>query len=266
MEGAAGALRQVGALRFDLGERHAEIVIRDVQVWAEESDGGVSGAVQWEGSGRFLQYVDMGALPLWLAPQARAAGSVNTCFSSSRATSAYFNTKLRDPRRGIAVVVSGDCPALWLFFREDSGSRHVRCCALTSALKDDIDSRLRRMGPEAGVPGPEQPPRTSIDDIVRKSQSKIKVAASRASRNIQINDRKLQFNETLSRLILGGLRLRGIPNTQNQFQRLYKMTFDAAEFAHRDELRLIARGTQTDVPFEQLQETVEVLLRLFTRS
>ena len=253
--GAAGALRQAGTLKFDLGERHADVVIRDVQVWQES--GGETPI--WSGQGRFLQYVDMGALPVWLAPCTHA-DSIHVCYSVSRATQAYFNLKLRDPRRGIAVAVSGDCASLWLFYRESESARHVRCYALTSSLKDKIDSAVREMGANA----PDR--RTSIDDIVKKSQSKIKVAASRASKNIQINDRKLQFNETLSKLILGGLRLRGIPNTQTTFQRLYKMTFDAAEFAHRDELRLIARGQQTDVPFEQLQETVETLLHLFTKS
>lgn len=84
-------------------------------------------------------------------------------------------------------------------------------------------------------------------------------------RNVHINDKRLQFNETLSKLILG-LRLRGISNSITDYQKLYKITFDAAEFTHRDELKRISMGSGEEVSFESLQETVETLLKLFTKS
>ncbi|CAB4256276.1 similar to Saccharomyces cerevisiae YOR060C SLD7 Protein with a role in chromosomal DNA replication [Maudiozyma barnettii] len=267
-------LRQVGLLKFDLGERHADIVVRDVQIWIdrdmaqeEEHD---NDTTIWSYSGRFIQYVDLNMLPLWLRPNISTNNDTYLCFTTSKATNAYFNSKLRDGRRGIVVSFptqeSDDKSGLWIFYRDDADDkfnedRYVKCFMLDLTRKTLIDTQIQNSTKDSTM-GRE----SSIDDILKKSQNRINSANNEVAKSVRINDRRLQFNETLSRLILGGLRLRGIPNTQSSFQRLYKMAFDASEFTYRRELKEISRGQQQEIPFEGLQETVEILLKLFTKS
>ncbi|SMN17885.1 similar to Saccharomyces cerevisiae YOR060C SLD7 Protein with a role in chromosomal DNA replication [Maudiozyma saulgeensis] len=268
-------LRQVGVLKFDLGERHTDIVVKDVQIWTnndtlkdEHQNDNVS---IWSHSGRFMQYVDLNMLPLWLRPNVSSNNSTHICFTTSKATNAYFNSKLRDSRRGIVISfpsqdTATDSSGLWIFYRDEDSELNednfVKCFMLDLSRKNMIDTQIHDSIKNNSHMGRE----SSIDDILKKSQNRINSANNEVAKNVRINDRKLQFNETLSKLILGGLRLRGIPNTQSSFQRLYKMTFDASEFTHRNELKEMNRGQQPDIPFEELQETVETLLRLFTKS
>ncbi|CCH58723.1 hypothetical protein TBLA_0A09380 [Henningerozyma blattae CBS 6284] len=90
--------------------------------------------------------------------------------------------------------------------------------------------------------------------------------------NIVKRDRRIQFKETLSKLILSGLRLRGIPNSQPGFQKLFRTTYDSAEFAHRNDLKKLVSNNSSKktmdeyLSFETLQDTVETLLTLYTRS
>ena len=69
--------RQVGVVKFDLGEKHPDIIVRDIRIWTHCSDITTSNddnddeqkAVEvWSYSGRFLQYVDLWSRPLWLQP------------------------------------------------------------------------------------------------------------------------------------------------------------------------------------------------------
>lgn len=246
---------QVGLLVFDLGERHADIVIRDVQLWSKDAvkDSDSVSVVK----GRFLQYVALDMLPLWLESEELY------CYTSSKITVSYFNSKLTNSKKGIVICTTNDNNfanvknEFYVLYRIDNS---VRCFRFNYDLKQRIDSMIHNERRDSSSKN------KNIDDIIRKSQIRLKVANTKVTKNVQINDKKLQFNETLSRLILGGLRLRGIPNTQVAFQKLYKMTFEAAEFTHRNDLQLLANGSTTEIPFETLQETVEILLKLFTKS
>ena len=290
----------------------ATITIKDVQLWRRYPNGGTNhpvtpsdGQPKWEG--QFHRYIDLQKLPLWVC-----SGEDFSVFSESATTVAYFNKKLRYETRGIVVCVTGkgkrstdenkvstgtdkDDVFYLLFFRQDS-----YVCATTLQLdkKLEIDSMIKSLDNQVvkrATDSKEQIPfsttrsiptaeinitsfksvnskEKTIDKILKQSRTKRAQTSNKVKRNLMVNDRRLQFNETLSRLILSGLRLRGIPNTKGGFQKLYRMTFQSAEFAHRDALQAMMRedyhnhGQATaTVSFEELQESVETLLRLFTK-
>lgn len=244
-------LRQVAVLKFGLGSHNENVVIRDVQLWKE-----VQGDEQPTRSlkGSFLQYVDYDKLPMWIV----CTGTVSTCLTGSSTTLAYFTSKLRRERRGIVVETVGGYVVL---YRRGST---VLCLEVDLSLKSQIDSQINELETETVASTSTKD--DNIDAILRQSHHKQAVSNNKVMKNLQISEKKLQFNDTLSRLILGGLRLRGIPNSQVGFQKLYRMTFNAAEFAHRAQLQKQARSSDPQVPFEELQSTVETLLKLFTST
>lgn len=266
--------KQVGVVKFDLGENHSDVIVKDIRIWAnsnnirdDETNNDEQDIDIWSYSGRFLQYVDLWSLPLWLQPHRDSvSNNIFNCYTMSKVTMAYFNTKLKDERRGIVIYFEThleDDSGIWIFFKNDTGDQ-VQCYPLDLHMKNLIDDQINEMSDIQDTTISRRD--SEIDQILNKTKNRIDITNKEVAKNIRINDKKLQFNETLSKLILGGLRLRGIPNTQSSFQRLYKMTFDASEFTYRDELKKMSKGLPVEIPFEALQETVEILLRLFTRS
>ncbi|CAI4064671.1 hypothetical protein SUVZ_08G1010 [Saccharomyces uvarum] len=250
-------------LNFVLSGKQGDLVIRDVQLWGDQLV--VSNPVpEWKG--QFVQYVELGNLPLWVRSKDI---STYRCYSTSATTLAYFKTKLKNASRGIVIELSDKVdqrsqePAYVILFRENT---ELNCFQVDLTMKHEFDSQISKLKQEIGKTRASVSKEGSIDIIIQQSQQRKIGTKTKVYRNVQINDKRLQFNETLSKLILGGLRLRGIPNSTTDFQKLYKTTFDTAEYAHRDELKRISMGSGEDVPFESLQETVETLLRLFTKS
>lgn len=244
-------LRQVGVLRFGLGSKNDNVLIKDVQLWKE-----VTGDEEPVRSlkGSFLQYVAYEKLPLWIT----RTGTVSTCLTGSSTTLAYFSSKLRRASRGIVVEIAGGYAVL---YRRDSS---VQCLEINLSVKSLIDSQIKVL--ETDLAASASSKDDNIDVILRLSHERQAISKNKVMKNLQTSEKKLQFNDTLSRLILGGLRLRGIPNSQFGFQKLYRMTFNAAEFAHRAQLQAQTGSNDSQVPFEDLQATVETLLQLFTRS
>ncbi|QHS76171.1 Sld7p [Saccharomyces paradoxus] len=250
-------------LKFTLSGKQGSLVIRDVQLWSNRPMASKS-TPEWRG--QFIQYVDLGKLPLWIRTK-----DMNTyrCYSTSATAQAYFKSKLRNANRGIVIELADKIdqrsrePAYLIIFRENT---ELNCFQVDLTMKHEFDSQVSKMKQEIGKTRPSVSKEGSIDIIIQQSQQRKIGTKTKVYRNVQINDKRLQFNETLSKLILGGLRLRGIPNSTTEFQKLYKVTFDAAEFTHRDELRRISMGSGEEVSFESLQETVEALLKLFTKS
>ncbi|CCF60484.1 hypothetical protein KAFR_0K01300 [Kazachstania africana CBS 2517] len=254
-------LDKVAILSFNLGERRNSITIRDVQLWKDVADRATRGAPK-KMKGKFMQYVDLAKLPIWVKDE-----SEMLCYSTSSTTVGYFTSKLKDENRGIVVNIAkngNEDPSLeFAVIYRDVDT--IKCFALDTRRKMMIDARISNIVKQQNT--------VNFDDIIEQSHRRKIEASNKVQKSVQINDKRLQFNETLSRLILGGLRLRGIPNTQIGFQKLFKMTFQAAEFAHREELKTIALSPGASPPsednnllFERLQETVETLLTLFTRS
>ena len=314
-------LQKLCTLEFSLLDTSSTtITIRDVQLWSRHSNEGANHTHSiassndqqqiWEG--QFNRYIDLEKLPLWICN-----GEDFSVFSESATTVAYFNKKLRYKTRGIVVCVNDKVKRLkdaknkvltgtnktgvlyLLFFRQDSS---VCATTLQFEKKLEIDSMIKSLNGHVVQRPPnsnEQTPfntkrrtstsetninskETSIDKILKQSRTKRAQTSDKVRRNLMANDRRLQFNETLSRLILSGLRLRGIPNTKSGFQKLYRMTFQSAEFAHRDALQAMMREDYhnrasdddssghrgqavASVSFEELQESVETLLKLFTK-
>lgn len=251
-------LEQNAMLKFTLGGKYDDIIVKDVQLWSQEVSlsslpaGKSSETKQVEG--RLLQYVDMNKLPIW----ATADTSYYVVFTWSSSTMSYFASKLKNENRGIVIDLACNkglnSDQLLVFYRR---AKTIQCVKLNSAAKKKFDGQIasRTVQSTTSKEG-------SIDSIVQQSQRQNHFKATTIRKNVQTSEKKIHFNETLSKLILSGLRLRGIPNTQSGFQKLYKMTFDAAEFAHREEVKHPA----VDLSFETLQETVEILLKLFCKS
>ncbi|GAV52687.1 hypothetical protein ZYGR_0AG06780 [Zygosaccharomyces rouxii] len=242
-------LEQNAVLKFTLGEKYDDIIVKDVQLWSQEPSK-IDGIKQLKG--RLLQYVDMNKVPLW----ATIGGTSYVVFTWRSSTASYFTSKLKNENRGIVIDLlngTNNNDQLLILYRK---LKTVQCLKLNLNVKKKFDSQIfSRTVPTTSKEG-------SIDSIVQQSQRQNQFKAKTIRNHVRTSERKISFNETLSKLILGGLRLRGIPNTQSGFQKLYKITFDAAEFAHRDELK----HSDAEVPFETLQETVEVLLKLFCKS
>lgn len=251
-------LRKTGILRFALAGKYDDIIIRDVQLWQDIPDDEDDPEVRVL-KGKFLQYLDLEKLPLWVS----IGAAKSTCFTTSSTTVAYFSSKLRRERRAVVIeIMSTSTHEYIILYR---CQQEVKCLEVDSTRKQLIDSQIEDLSIR-GLPPVIATKDANIDVILRQSQERQVVNTKKIMKNLQFSERRLQFNETLSKLILGGLRLRAIPNSQSGFQKLYKMTFSAAEFAHRNELQQFARTNSLGIPFETLQATVETLLELFTRT
>ncbi|EHN00271.1 YOR060C-like protein [Saccharomyces cerevisiae x Saccharomyces kudriavzevii VIN7] len=250
-------------LNFTLSGKQDGLTIRDVQLWGNQPV--VSKSIpEWRG--QFVRYVDLGKLPLWIRFK-----DMNTCrcYSTSATTQAYFKTKLRNASRGIVIELTDRIDqrsqesVYLVIYRENA---ELNCFQIDLTMKHEFDNQVSKLKQEIGKTRASVSKEGSIDIIIQQSQQRKIGTKTKVYRNVHINDKRLLFSETLSKLILGGLRLRGIPNSTADFQKLYKTTFDAAECTHRDELKRISMGSGEDVSFESLQETVETLLKLFTKS
>ncbi|CAI6770516.1 BFH_HP2_G0049120.mRNA.1.CDS.1 [Saccharomyces cerevisiae] len=255
--------RKLCTLNFTLSGKQGSLVIRDIQLWSNRPTASKSTS---ELRGQFIQYVDLAKLPLWVR-----STNMNTyrCYSTSATAQAYFKSKLRNANRGIVIELSDKVdqrsqePAYLIIFRENT---ELNCFQVDLTMKHEFDGQVTKLKQEIGKTRASVSKEGSIDIIIQQSQQRKIGTKTNVYRNVHINDKRLQFNETLSKLILGGLRLRGISNSITDYQKLYKITFDAAEFTHRDELKRISMGSGEEVSFESLQETVETLLKLFTKS
>lgn len=215
-----------------LGHGNQKILIRDIQLWSSSNDNNDETNVQW--SGKCLCYVDMKKLPLWIYDREQIHPW--RCYTKSSTTWNYFNVKLKNLNRSmIAEVKIGNPPHLMKLLYYIDGE-NVMCRQLSTTMKTQIDK--------------------TITNLIANEP------ANKRKRQAKLQDKKIQFNDILSKLILTGLRLRDIPNTTPGFTKLYKMTFQAAEFTHREDVRV----NNYNVPFETLQQTVETLLTLFTKS
>ncbi|CAL9729625.1 mitochondrial morphogenesis protein Sld7p [Monosporozyma unispora] len=219
-----------------LGHGNNKILIRDIQLWNEDNTKETSHnkdessktnstiTINW--NGKCLSYVSVKKLPLWIYDRDQLVPW--RCYTGSSKTWSYFNIKLKRLNRALIAEIypsKTDNNMLVLFY-VDSDS--IRCRLLCNKSKYEIDK--------------------IITNKAKKPQSPV--------------NKKVQFNDTLSKLILTGLRLRDIPNTNPGFTKLYKITFQAAEFTHRDDVK----RCNYQVPFETLQQTVETLLKLFTKT
>lgn len=251
-------LRKTGVLRFELGGKYDDIIIRNVQLWQDMPNDEDEPEVRIL-KGKFLHYLDLDKTPLWVS----LGATKSSCFTTSSTTVAYFNSKLRRERRAIAVEITSTSTHEYIILYRSQ--LEVKCLEVDSTQKLLIDSQIEDLSIR-GLPPVTATKDANIDVILRQSQERQVVNTKKIMNNLQFSERKLHFNETLSKLILGGLRLRAIPNSQSGFQKLYKMTFSAAEFAHRNELQQFARTNCLEIPFESLQATVETLLELFTKT
>ncbi|AGO12677.1 AaceriADR203Cp [[Ashbya] aceris (nom. inval.)] len=225
------------------------IVLRDVQLWQRRGTSAPRPASHAGLTGRLLQAISLDRLPAW-------AGRSNSyrCFSGSTTTRAFFAAKLlrrRHRARGLVVELAPTRASKeYLVFHKELGEdSHFRLCCFTLDLsrKHALDAVLKPVLPAA-----------RIDTLVLRSNARRRAAENRQD-TANTSDARQRFVARLSQCILGGLRLRAVP--QARYEKLYRAVFQASEFTFRDELAAAA-----DVPFEALQDCVETLLKLFTRS
>ncbi|CUS24801.1 LAQU0S20e00188g1_1 [Lachancea quebecensis] len=235
-------------LTLDVGNG---VVIQDVQLWGNSAET----LLPKKGKARVVAHVDTRKLPLWVRSR-----DIFTCFSSSSTTAAYFRAKLlkdRHAHRGIVVEVG----KLYLVFFKSERSPstfQIECVRLDLALKRKFDTQLL----QASTVSSQSLMSPHIDDIVAKQSLARAESSLRISRHVQVADYRRHFSSTASSCILGGLRLRGIRESETDYHKIYKTAYLAVEFAFRNELS----NAHPPISFEQVQETVETLLKVFTRS
>lgn len=269
---------KVASLKISVGPKHAEIVLRDVQLWdlTEQDHGQLPLSRDYRCS--FAAYVDMRKLPLWL----RHSASHFQCFTRSSTTTTYFNSKLKYNHRGIVVKciprekMDPGRYEYFTFYREDNS---VHAIGIDLAVKRNIDTQIKQLkstntvsteqtdeDTDGGEDAEDNNRESNIEKIVTVTRQKSENATSKVLQCIREKDRKIQLKDTISKLILAGLRLRALSGTHSETQRIYKMTLSAAEFAHRNDIIRLQRGAIKEIPLENMQETVESLLNLFTKT
>lgn len=275
----------VAVLKIELGDYHNDITLRDIQLWRkskneetdENSDINDHNRNTQLLKGKFCQYINITRLPIWLQKHNNGDNDEQLiCFTTSSTTLAYFESKLRYNDRGIVIeICQNDVidtmnePKYLVFYKVDN---LVEYFYIDVTIKKKIDSQIKMLKQskkklnDNKLDNIDTYKNRNIDKILRQAHERNMLKTNKIIKSLQISDKRLQFNETLSKLILGGFRLRGILNTHTGFHKLYKTTFDAAGFTHRDEIEQLSHNNIQEIPFESLQETVEVLLKLFTKS
>lgn len=275
----------VANLKLSIGSKNNEFVLRDVQLW-ETSDTSILDAGQLKRvqsyKGRFVAYVDIKKLPLWIKNQ---QSRELQCFTRSSTTLRYFSTKLGVKQRGIVfecipLTEKADnqgCCSYYIFYRNENV---VKVVQVDLSIKANIDLQIKQI--KSTLSNPQQTDVKKLDSIVsatidsRRNSDITKIVSenierhehrtSKVLKSMLSNDKKIQVRDTLSKLILAGLRLRGLSSTKSETQKLFRITLSASEFAHRKDLIQLQRGHTKAIPFEEMQETVETLLNLFTRN
>ncbi|KAL3233565.1 Mitochondrial morphogenesis protein SLD7 [Nakaseomyces bracarensis] len=276
---------KVASLKISIGTKRSETVLRDVQVWDLSANVQDKVRLSREYRGRFSAYVDMKKLPIWLS----SSESPYQCFTRSSTTMTYFNSKLKYKNRGIVFecIPLADKlanPGCYVYFIFSRYSDTVRVLRVDLSFKSDIDLQIKQLKStnansteqtDVDTDGDEsdnvnsnlnKTRESSIDKFYTVSRQKSESTTTMVLQTVREKDKKIQLKDTISKLILGGLRLRSLSGTHSETQRVYKMTLSAAEFAHRNDLVKLQKGIIKEIPFEDLQETVESLLNLFTRS
>lgn len=235
-------------LSLTLGYGKEKVLIRDIELWDDNiATNTRERPLKW--SGRYVSYVSLRKLPLWIYDKEQPTPW--HCYSSCSKTYNYFNVKLKSLNRSMIAEIynnsldSASQTRLVLFYVKNDS---IMCNLLSTKLKSKIDEYITKSSA------------TTINNT-KISEAGNKFTSGKKPSHSLLN-KKVHFNDTLSKLILTGLRLRDIPNTSPGFTKLYKMTFQAAEFAHREDVKMY----DYQIPFELLQQTVETLLKLFTKT
>lgn len=250
-------LKKSSVLKVDVGHG---TVIRDVQLWRNFEDNEPDPTLEFKEC-EVIGMIDMRKLPLWIDH-----GERHRCYTTSQTAFNYFKAKLmrqRHRNRGILCKSKGNSgiKKFKVFYRKlqtDSGaSFQIESSSLSLETKYLFDEQLKLRSNSSFMAT--LPTRHSIDLILEKSKQKRIQKNSSLNKKVEQSDYKRNFNSMLSQCILSGLRLRNVPQTQ--CEKLYKMTFQASEFTFRNELKCVE-----PVSFVGIQDCVETLLKLFTRT
>ncbi|CEP60722.1 Sld7p LALA0_S01e17480g [Lachancea lanzarotensis] len=241
-------------MKLDLDDRKV-ILNLELELKNPANDG--SHKLNSESTARVAGYIDRAKLPFWVL-----RGALYVCLSESSTTAAFFRSKLlkkRHLRRGIvASHEDGHCMFYASPIESDETLFEIHCVELDLiTIKQQLDSQLPKSATlDSGHP---------LDHLVERKQRQQLRSRSRVSQHAEVADLRRQFLKTAAGCIRSGLRLRGMPESQPEFHTLYKTTLSTVEFAHRHDLNATSSSPQT-VSFETVQDTVETLLRLFTRT
>ena len=260
-------------LRLDVGHN---TVIRDVQLWREmDAEKGHEGGPSAKNClAEVIGMVSVAKLPLWLDLDRRYR-----CFTTSETSFRYFNAKLmrqRHRNRGILCRIhsNNDSIEYMLFHKclktDVDASFEIESIVIDLSTKRRLDAVLGKIHSASdesnattesisrNAAGPSNATK-SIEKILEKNRQQRLQKSNSLNKRVLLNDQHQHFVTLLSQCILSGLRLRGVP--QSQYEKLYKMTYKASEFAFRNELR-----QTTPISFEAIQDCVETLLKLFTKT
>lgn len=210
------------------------VAIRDLQLWQGEgpSGGDRMGGTEKHVECKYMCYVELEKLPMW------AYGELYHCYTSSSTSLRFVQSKLKWVGRGILLRQLNKTGG--------TGNATLYCLTVVNAKELSASTGLQ------------QEPQSDDDKAVVCITLRTNEHITQYIKDQKLKQKRqlIQLDETITRLILNGLRLRDVPSDHPDYTKIYKMTFNATKFA----IRTYKEGLP---PVVQLQETVETLLTLF---
>lgn len=225
------------------------LTIRDLQIWnldQEINDNVEANRLETKSNSdsnnnnnhiecKYMCYIELEKLPIWAYDQ------LYHCYTTSNTSLRFIQSKLKWVGRGILLRQLN---------KRGNGHNQpsMLYCLTIAAAKDlkwekDISNNQALNGDEKFVVC-----------ITLRTNDHIRNYIE--DQKLKHRKQLIQLDETITRLILNGLRLRDVPNDHVDYTKIYKITFNATKFAIRNYKEEIP-------PILKLQETVETLLTLF---
>lgn len=258
----------------------------DVQLWCSQTR---PLKLKLSSSWRIQSYVQYSVLPLYLYQC-----SPLSVFSKNASTVAYFAENVASLDHGFGLLVTDD--KLYMVFYYDRDLKCVRalCIAFDSICAALVHFALSTVAVDTPelvsymVGEPKRRENTAVFDRVLKSKLQIPVkfiasdqppSTTNTARHLMVPPD--QINRILGRLVLAGLRVRGIStnlshllNDRLSIKELYQMTLRSATFALRKYANPLngrvagsaqgkRRAVNDPLPLDTLQGIVERLLEVF---
>lgn len=231
--------------------------LQDVQVWGNDEQ-------PWNGDYSVVSYVNVLLIPLYLVP-----GPPGRVFSHSSATTEFF-------RQYVAACVGSGIMFVndntYLVFYSDE-ELNIWVLRIDFDLLEKLSSVTSALETRPIQPDRDIFERVLSDKRRKKGQHNKFMMSSAETPVTQLSTQHFTSNEQVSqainKLILSGLRLRGVttnapsPNDRVAVREIYQMTQKAALFAVRKFNYNFQSHEKVDLTLDHLQDIIEHLLQVF---
>lgn len=234
----------------------ASLILNDVQLWGSEHSA-------FNGQFSFVSFVNVSLIPLYLISDAPCrvytTSTDTTIFFQNHVASCIGSGIMFVDTETYLVFYSDNDHNIWCFkmdfgFLEKLQQLSFNSDTITTESTHDVFERV-------------------LSDKRRKKQSNKFMLSNTANPVTQLSTQHFTSNEQVSqaigKLILSGLRLRGVttnspsPNDRVAVREIYQMTLKAAIFAVRKFSYNFQPHEKVDLTLDHLQDIVEHLLQVF---